>query len=56
MRFGVCRNTPQPERIPMVEGYNRGPLKNNFVFLLSSKSGGTGLNSTSFCFAPDTLR
>ncbi|KAK4699950.1 hypothetical protein P7C70_g6303, partial [Phenoliferia sp. Uapishka_3] len=36
--------TPQADRIPMVDGFNRGLLKTNFVFLLSSKSGGTGLN------------
>ncbi|GAA6021991.1 hypothetical protein JCM10207_002399 [Rhodosporidiobolus poonsookiae] len=46
-KYPYCRldgATPPNDRIPMVEGFNRGSHKNNFVFLLSSKSGGTGLN------------
>ncbi|KAL8277804.1 hypothetical protein RQP46_009787 [Phenoliferia psychrophenolica] len=46
-RYPHCRldgKTPQADRIPMVEGFNRGLRKSNFIFLLSSKSGGTGLN------------
>ncbi|GAA5945928.1 hypothetical protein JCM10213_006186 [Rhodosporidiobolus nylandii] len=47
MKYPLCRldgNTPQNDRIPMVDGFNKGSHKNHFVFLLSSKSGGTGLN------------
>ncbi|KAI5475533.1 DNA repair and recombination protein RAD54B [Pseudohyphozyma bogoriensis] len=36
--------TPAADRLPMVNDFNKGPRKSNFVFLLSSKSGGTGLN------------
>ncbi|GAA5865026.1 hypothetical protein JCM8547_007686 [Rhodosporidiobolus lusitaniae] len=46
-KYPMCRldgKTPQNDRIPMVEGFNKGSHKNNFVFLLSSKAGGTGLN------------
>ncbi|BGO94509.1 hypothetical protein NBRC10512_000312 [Rhodotorula toruloides] len=46
-KYPYCRldgKTPQQDRIPMVDGFNRGSHKNNFVFLLSSKGGGTGLN------------
>ncbi|SDA02883.1 BZ3500_MvSof-1268-A1-R1_Chr11-1g03203 [Microbotryum saponariae] len=38
-------NTPQAERIALVEAFNRGKNATSFVFLLSSKAGGTGLNS-----------
>ncbi|GAA5928218.1 hypothetical protein JCM3775_000545 [Rhodotorula graminis] len=46
-KYPYCRldgKTPQMDRIPMVESFNRGTQKNQFVFLLSSKGGGTGLN------------
>ncbi|GAA5824225.1 hypothetical protein JCM11251_001575 [Rhodosporidiobolus azoricus] len=46
-KYPFCRldgQTPQQERIPMVTSFNRGTQKNSFIFLLSSKSGGTGLN------------
>ncbi|GAA5972110.1 hypothetical protein JCM11641_002499 [Rhodosporidiobolus odoratus] len=46
-KYPFCRldgQTPQVDRIPMVNGFNKGSHKHNFVFLLSSKSGGTGLN------------
>ncbi|GAA5872054.1 hypothetical protein JCM3774_006594 [Rhodotorula dairenensis] len=46
-KYPYCRldgKTPQQDRIPMVEAFNRGPRSRNFVFLLSSKGGGTGLN------------
>ncbi|GAA5889055.1 hypothetical protein JCM6882_009730 [Rhodosporidiobolus microsporus] len=46
-KYPFCRldgQTAQAERIPMVNNFNRGPHKSNFIFLLSSKSGGTGLN------------
>ncbi|GAA6050956.1 hypothetical protein JCM3770_005342 [Rhodotorula araucariae] len=46
-KYPYCRldgKTPQMDRIPMVEAFNRGSHKNQFVFLLSSKGGGTGLN------------
>ncbi|GAA5989028.1 hypothetical protein JCM10908_006278 [Rhodotorula pacifica] len=46
-RYPYCRldgKTPQQDRIPMVDAFNRGPRSRNFVFLLSSKGGGTGLN------------
>ncbi|KDE04608.1 hypothetical protein MVLG_04988 [Microbotryum lychnidis-dioicae p1A1 Lamole] len=39
-------NTPQAERIALVEAFNRGKNTTSFVFLLSSKAGGTGLNIT----------
>ncbi|SCV73308.1 BQ2448_7234 [Microbotryum intermedium] len=39
-------NTPQAERIALVEAFNRGKNVTSFVFLLSSKAGGTGLNIT----------
>ncbi|KAM0750014.1 hypothetical protein T439DRAFT_44310 [Meredithblackwellia eburnea MCA 4105] len=45
--YPFCRldgQTANQDRVPMVEGFNRGNFKNNFIFLLSSKSGGTGLN------------
>ncbi|GAA5895948.1 hypothetical protein JCM8208_005131 [Rhodotorula glutinis] len=48
-KYPYCRldgKTPQMDRIPMVEAFNRGTQKNQFVFLLSSKGGGTGLNIT----------
>ncbi|ORY77597.1 SNF2 family N-terminal domain-domain-containing protein [Leucosporidium creatinivorum] len=46
-KYPFCRldgKTDQKERISIVNSFNRGPVKSNFVFLLSSKSGGTGLN------------
>ncbi|GAA6032918.1 hypothetical protein JCM8097_000048 [Rhodosporidiobolus ruineniae] len=46
-KYPTCRldgSTPQADRIPMVDGFNKGSNKNHFIFLLSSKSGGTGLN------------
>ncbi|KWU43883.1 hypothetical protein RHOSPDRAFT_18878 [Rhodotorula sp. JG-1b] len=46
-KYPYCRldgKTPQQDRIPMVDAFNRGPRSRNFVFLLSSKGGGTGLN------------
>ncbi|GAA5887053.1 hypothetical protein JCM5296_001580 [Sporobolomyces johnsonii] len=47
LRYPYCRldgKTPPSDRIPMVDGFNKGSPKNHFIFLLSSKSGGTGLN------------
>ncbi|GAA6005232.1 hypothetical protein JCM11491_002629 [Sporobolomyces phaffii] len=46
-KYPVCRldgKTAQSERIPMVNAFNRGTRTSHFIFLLSSKSGGTGLN------------
>ncbi|GAA5933819.1 uncharacterized protein JCM15063_000477 [Sporobolomyces koalae] len=46
-KYPFCRldgKTPQEERIPMVNAFNRGNKQSQFIFLLSSKSGGTGLN------------
>ncbi|GAA6059706.1 hypothetical protein JCM10212_000234 [Sporobolomyces blumeae] len=46
-KYPYCRldgKTDQKIRIAMVDQFNRGASKNNFIFLLSSKSGGTGLN------------
>ncbi|BGP42766.1 helicase [Rhodotorula kratochvilovae] len=46
-KYPYCRldgKTPQTDRIPMVESFNRGSHRHQFVFLLSSKGGGTGLN------------
>ncbi|GAA5847167.1 hypothetical protein JCM9279_006118 [Rhodotorula babjevae] len=48
-KYPYCRldgKTPQMDRMPMVESFNRGTQKNQFIFLLSSKGGGTGLNIT----------
>ncbi|SNX85325.1 related to RAD54 - DNA-dependent ATPase of the Snf2p family [Melanopsichium pennsylvanicum] len=36
--------TPQDERMAMVNRFNREGVDNSFVFLLSAKSGGVGLN------------
>ncbi|TKY89822.1 hypothetical protein EX895_001119 [Sporisorium graminicola] len=36
--------TPQDERMAMVNQFNREGVDNSFVFLLSAKSGGVGLN------------
>lgn len=36
--------TPQDERMTMVNQFNREGVDNSFVFLLSAKSGGVGLN------------
>ncbi|EST06891.1 Helicase, C-terminal [Kalmanozyma brasiliensis GHG001] len=36
--------TPQDERMAMVNQFNREGVHNSFVFLLSAKSGGVGLN------------
>lgn len=36
--------TPQNKRQDLVERFNRSPPSNSFVFLLSAKAGGTGLN------------
>ncbi|CDU25206.1 related to RAD54-DNA-dependent ATPase of the Snf2p family [Sporisorium scitamineum] len=36
--------TPQDERMAMVNQFNRQGVDNSFVFLLSAKSGGVGLN------------
>ncbi|GAA5956650.1 hypothetical protein JCM21900_002326 [Sporobolomyces salmonicolor] len=47
LKYPWCRldgKTPQGDRILMVDGFNKGSPKNHFIFLLSSKSGGTGLN------------
>ncbi|CEQ42321.1 SPOSA6832_04115 [Sporobolomyces salmonicolor] len=52
MLLRKCSNSPgllmeqaeRGDRILMVDGYNKGSPKNHFIFLLSSKSGGTGLN------------
>ncbi|KAI5367836.1 Putative helicase, P-loop containing nucleoside triphosphate hydrolase, SNF2-like domain superfamily [Septoria linicola] len=35
---------PQAKRQDMVDRFNRSPQSNSFVFLLSAKAGGTGLN------------
>ncbi|POY76237.1 DNA repair and recombination protein RAD54 [Rhodotorula taiwanensis] len=46
-KYPYCRldgKTPQQDRIAIVDKFNKGPRNHNFVFLLSSKSGGTGLN------------
>ncbi|GAA5946252.1 hypothetical protein JCM3765_000170 [Sporobolomyces pararoseus] len=47
LKYPFCRldgKTDQKERIPMVKTFNNGSRKQQFIFLLSSKSGGTGLN------------
>ena len=36
--------TPQNKRQDLVDRFNRSPTSNSFVFLLSAKAGGTGLN------------
>ena len=36
--------TPQSKRQDLVDRFNRSPTSNSFVFLLSAKAGGTGLN------------
>ncbi|GAA5906295.1 uncharacterized protein JCM6883_005507 [Sporobolomyces salmoneus] len=46
-KYPFCRldgKTAQADRIPMVNIFNRSDRKRQFIFLLSSKSGGTGLN------------
>ena len=37
-------STPQNKRQDLVDRFNRSPVSNSFVFLLSAKAGGTGLN------------
>lgn len=37
-------STPQSNRQPLVDGFNRMPANQCFIFLLSSKAGGMGLN------------
>jgi DNA repair and recombination protein RAD54B len=37
-------STPQKARQMLVDQFNRSPISNSFVFLLSAKAGGTGLN------------
>lgn len=37
-------STPQNKRQELVERFNRSPKSNSFVFLLSAKAGGVGLN------------
>ncbi|KAK4685820.1 hypothetical protein P7C73_g4319, partial [Tremellales sp. Uapishka_1] len=37
-------NTPQKQRQEMVDLFNRGQRHDSFIFLLSAKAGGTGLN------------
>ncbi|KAK4049220.1 helicase [Microbotryomycetes sp. JL221] len=46
-KYPTCRldgTTDAKDRHQVVQGFNNGHIKNNFAFLLSSKSGGTGLN------------
>ncbi|KAM0791915.1 hypothetical protein ACM66B_004169 [Microbotryomycetes sp. NB124-2] len=46
-RYPICRldgSTEAKDRHQIVQGFNNGSTKNHYIFLLSSKSGGTGLN------------
>ncbi|TIB04151.1 hypothetical protein E3P94_00642 [Wallemia ichthyophaga] len=46
-KYKFCRldgSTPQAKRQEIVDGFNRSPQAGKFVFLLSTKSGGVGLN------------
>ncbi|KAK4046575.1 helicase [Microbotryomycetes sp. JL201] len=46
-KYPVCRldgTTDTRDRHQIVQGFNNGSIKNHYIFLLSSKSGGTGLN------------
>ncbi|TIA90542.1 hypothetical protein E3P99_01542 [Wallemia hederae] len=46
-KYKFCRldgSTPQAKRQEIVDGFNRSPQGGKFVFLLSTKSGGVGLN------------
>lgn len=47
MRYPFLRldgSTPQKARQGLVDQFNRGRREDSFVFLLSAKAGGTGLN------------
>lgn len=37
-------STPQKQRQDLVDRFNRGPIQDSMVFLLSAKAGGVGLN------------
>lgn len=37
-------STPVSDRAALIKRYNKGDAVENFVFLISTKAGGTGLN------------
>ena len=45
-------STPQKTRQDLVDQFNRGRREDSFVFLLSAKAGGTGINLIGYVMPP----